>query len=454
MKERTWSLTRRLTLGLGLGLSGLWAAAALAAMVVVHHELEEAFDGGMREVAFHLANLAGTDPQSLPEPRIMEQRVISAEEEEEEEEVLHLSYQFRDAAGAVILRSPDAPETGYPAPLQEGFAERDGFRFFTQRLGEDGPFIQVGEPLGHRQETVFEILVWLVLPLLMIVPLAALLILRAVTRSLKPLRDLRSEIGARGGGDLSPIEAGNLPRELAPMVDDVNRLLLRLSTALESERSFAGNSAHELRSPVAAALAQLQRLSAEVSGPAQERTERIAAILQRLARLVEKLLQLARAESGIALKKESADLVPVVRMLVDEIGRAPAHRDRLRLQVEDEEGPVAETDIDALAIVLRNLIENALVHGTPDSAVHIAVAGNGTVKIVNDCDPIPPETLRTLSDRFERAGARAAGSGLGLAIATTILRQAGGDLDLASPADGSDRGFQATLRLPIKKVPV
>ena len=118
-----------------------------------------------------------------------------------------------------------------------------------------------------------------------------------VRRSLAPLETLRSEIGARGGGNLTPMAIANLPIELETIGGSVNRLFERLRAALDAERAFASNSAHELRTPIAGALAQTQRLIAELpDGPLKRRAHGIEASLSALGHLAEKLLQLARAE--------------------------------------------------------------------------------------------------------------------------------------------------------------
>ena len=230
-----------------------------------------------------------------------------------------------------------------------------------------------------------------------------------------------------------------------PIQQAVNRLLARLSRALESERSFAANAAHELRTPIAATLAQTQRLVAESpEGPLRQRAMQVAAELKRLTRLAEKLMQLARAEGGAMLAAQPADLVPILQVVLADFARQAQGRIRALLPQD----PVrSRLDPDAFAVLARNLIENALVHGTAAAAITVSLSANGLFSVANDCPAIPPAVLTNLTRRFERADARSPGSGLGLAIVAGIAQGLGQDLILRSPVTPDRRGFEAAVRL-------
>lgn len=140
-------------------------------------------------------------------------------------------------------------------------------------------------------------------------------------------------MSARGAPDLSPVASAALPTEIAPLADTMNSLLRRLEAAFEAERSFAANAAHELRTSLADAIAQAQRLQAETSDlPARARAGEIEVTLKRLTRLSERLMQLARAEGARLRRDETTDLGPLARMLADET--APlAGQARVRLSL-------------------------------------------------------------------------------------------------------------------------
>ena len=441
-----WSLSRRLSGALILGIAVLWIVAVLSAVVVVRDELNEVFDSALQEMAQRLLPLAIDDLREEDDDGDGREIDHAANVPEHEE---YLVYQLRDASGRVLLRSHDASTKPFPVPLRPGFTDVEGWRAYTERTADGRLYIQVLDRQAHRREALLETVVWLVAPLALLIPLAGLIIVLVVRRVLAPIAGVREAIRDRGGSDLAPIPGDGMPVELVPIVDDVNRLMQRLAKALESERSFAANSAHELRTPVAAALAQLSRLTEELKGTAgAARADRIADILRGLARTVEKLLQLARAEAGIALRREPVDLVQVAELLVEEFRRDGRYADRIRLEVETDRDVLAMTDIDAIAIAVRNLIENALVHGSAEEPVRVSVAPDRSIAVTNAGPVVPPERMAVLTDRFERGAAKASGSGLGLAIVASIVRQAGGSLELHSPAPGSGSGFAAVIRLP------
>lgn len=471
--RRPFSLSGRLVAGLTLALSLLWLVAVAASTLVVRDEVDEIFDSALQETAQRLLPLVLDELEESEaerhdgdeEDRDEGDRDEGDRDDDQHERALgklqglepaeheeYLVYQLRTRSGRVLLRSHDAPHRPFPVPPRPGFAEAGGLRIYGE-AGPGGLLLQVAEPLAHRSEAMEELLAWLAAPLLLLVPLAAGTIFWIVRRSLRPIGFLSGAIRARGGGNLAPLPEVGLPRELQSITREVNRLLGRLGQALEGERAFAANSAHELRTPVAATLAQAQRLAAELRRKAgdpgaQKRVEALIDSLRALAALVEKLLQLARAEAGIGFGGEPADLLPVVRLLVDELARTPAGTGRLSLDVGGLERLEAPLDLDAFGIVLRNLIDNALRHGRPGGPVVVTVRKDRSLSIVNGGAVVPPDQLARLGTRFERAGATAQGSGLGLAIAATILRQAGGGLELRSPAGGRSDGFEAVIRLP------
>ena len=308
--------------------------------------------------------------------------------------------------------------------------------------------IEVAEPLAHRREATLEAIAALLLPLAVLAPLSLIGIWVYVTRSLRPILRLRSDIATRGGADLSPVETRGLPNEIEAIGASVNQLLSRLRRTLEAERSFTSNSAHELRTPIAATLAQAQRLIAEVpEGPLRDRARRIEADLLRLSRLSEKLMQLARAEGGGIVSAAPQDLAPVLALVVEDFHRS-GDGARLRLRLPADGAAPSAMDADAFAILARNLIENALRHGDPGSPIEVEMTAAGALRVVNGGAIVPPDRLAHLKTRFARGTSPAEGSGLGLAIAEAIVVHAGATLSLHSPATGRSDGFEAVVEPP------
>ena len=128
------------------------------------------------------------------------------------------------------------------------------------------------------------------------------------------------------------------------------------------------------------------------------------------------------------------DMVPILAALIDDLGR-DLRPGRIVLTLPDTPVP-SRLDPDAFAVLARNMVENALLHGAPDTAVAVALTPAGTLQVINDSAPLPAETLARLTKRFERNGSRAAGSGLGLTIARSIAVTIERDLRLVSPLPG------------------
>jgi two-component system OmpR family sensor kinase len=440
-------LTRRLILLLTAAAVVLWLLSALLAAYTLRARLNEAFDGGLRETAERVLSLAVDslrDDEDEPHGHHDTHEIPLFDEGADE----YIVYQVRAASGPILLRSHDAPSEAFEVPLVAGFADSGPWRVYTAGTPDKQVFIQVAETTEHRSESLWSSILSLLLPIGLLVPLSAIGIYFAVRSGLRPVRRFSAEIRERHASNLSAVPDVSLPSELRPIAQAVNGLIVRVRDALDVERAFAANSAHELRTPIAGSLAQTQRLIEELAGnPSQERARQVEASLRRLRQLSDKLLQLSRVEAGMGRSDQAVDLLPALRVLVDDLRRSLPEDWALELTMGSDSRLVAGLDVDAFGIAFRNLLENARFYGDPSQAIEVVV-GNGVVDIVNGCAPIPPGKLATLTTRFVRASADTPGSGLGLAIVDTILRQTGGHLQLISPAPGRSDGFCARVILP------
>lgn len=435
------SLQGRLGLSLGLALTVLWLLAATVTAVIVRGELDEVFDSALRETAERILPLAVTDIVGREDQGVT-QRLAPIREHDE-----LFTYIVRDGEGRILLQSHAADPAVFPPWDGPGFRQTATHRLYSDAALQDTIRITVAEPLAHRASVAREIRMGLGLPLLVVLPVALAAIILAVRFSLDPLRRFRSRLEARGARDLSEVPAEGLPTEIGPLAETLNSLLARLREAFEAERSFAANAAHELRTPLAGAIAQAQRLRSETSEPVTEaRAAEIEATLKRLTRLSERLMHLARAEGGRLRMDRSGDLRAVARVVVDDLERAST-KDRIALTLPST-AVMSDIDPDAFAILCRNLVENALRHGAENSTVQVALTADGLLSVANDGPVLPLNTLDRLTARFERANASADGSGLGLAIVAAIADRIGSSLVLESPRPGASSGFQASLRLP------
>lgn len=430
------SLRRDLAFGLVLGLGLMWLAAILGAALVLREELDEVFDSALRETAERLLPLAVTEIINTG-PDTPARRVSPVRPHEE-----YLTYVVRGRDGAIVLQSQDARAETFATAPRPGYRTTADHRIYTSSTVSGDYLIEVAEPLENRREATLETTGALVLPVLVLLPLSLLGVLWFTACRLRPVAALSAEVAGRDASDLAPLTTAGLQTELMPIRDAVNRLMAHLARTLEAERNFTANAAHELRTPVAASLAQTQRLIAEApDGPLRDRARAIEAELQRLARLGAKLLDLSRAEGGAVLAPAPRDLAPILDLVVADFTRAGAPR----LRLSRPAAAPSRLDPDAFAILARNLIENALTHGDPAQPVAVTLGADASLRVVNAGPVVPPDQLDRLTRRFERAGSRARGAGLGLAIAASIAEAAGARLVLSSPAPGRNDGFEAAL---------
>lgn len=438
------SLQGRLGLWLGVALTLLWLLAASVTALIARSEIEEVFDAALQETAQRILPLAVVDILNREEAGIS-QRLAAIREHDE-----FFTYIVRDDQGRILLQSHAANPNAFPAWDGIGFHQTATHRFYSDEAVQGTIRITVAEPLAHRASVARELQMGLGLPLLIMLPVALLAIVLAVRASLAPLRQFRDRLSARGARDLSSVASEGLPSEIAPLADTMNGLLGRLDAAFAAERSFAANAAHELRTPLAGAIAQAQRLQTETrDADAKARAAEIEATLKRLTRLSERLLQLARAEGGRLRRDIAADLRPVARLIVDDLARG-VEPGRILLTLPDN-AVMSDLDPDAFAIVLRNLIENALRYGQPSASVEASLQADGMLLISNDGPVVPADELARLTHRFERARSGGGGSGLGLAIVRSIAERTGSSFEVRSPRESSDQGFEARFRVTFSK---
>jgi two-component system OmpR family sensor kinase len=278
-----------------------------------------------------------------------------------------------------------------------------------------------------------------------------------VTGSLEPVARVRKQLASRQADDLSPVSDAGLPDEVRPLVQELNLLFGRVRTAFDTQQNFVADAAHELRTPLAALKLQVQSLERSDQRTDSQEARRIAvsrlsAGIERATRLVEQLLVLARQEASAAPHQPVvlADLAK--RAVADLIGVAQNKQIDLGLQRAD--GGEVEGQLEALMILLRNLVDNAIKYTPAGGTVDVSVvreqgASCSHLEVtVEDSGPgIPAEERERVFDRFYRVpGSEAAGSGLGLAIIKAIAERHGATLTLGESARLG--GLAATVRFP------
>jgi two-component system, OmpR family, sensor kinase len=439
------SVTQALTRSLLVGLTLIWVIGVVGSGFVLKRLIDDKSDDELQESAAILMSLVRYNDDLLVTAAMLgdTRTPISSGSPHE-----RMVYQVRDASGRVLLRSANAAPALVDVPLREGLVDAAEWRVVTLADPANKRFLQLADPLAERREALVSALLWLMVPLGALLAFAAFISLRA-SRSLgqQVQRTVRA-VSSQDQQALGLLPLDGVVTEMRPAVEATNQLLARLADALEAERSFTYNSAHEIRTPIAAALANAQLLAAEMrDSPLKGRVEVLVGALSRLARLAERLLALARAEGAQPLADEWVDLAQVIQLTVHEFERDPRLLGR-RMVAEIEPARV-RADLDGVGLAVRNLVENALVHGAGGKVIRLVckdARDATTIAVVDDGPGVSGDDIRRLTKRFARgAGAAGGGAGLGLSIVETLARRMGAKLILESPVKGQTAGFEARL---------
>lgn len=428
------SLKRRL---LALALTTVvivWIGASTFTFIDAREEFGEILDAHLAQSAGLLAVQASHDLDEL---------------ETEHTHLLHkyslrVAFQVWEGGRVLRLHSANAPDQPLATP-EPGFSDKviDGHRWRVFSAWDDAGenLIHVAELTKDRDELARDIAGNLLKPLLFSLPLLALLLWIAVTRSLRPLFRLTGEVEQREPDNLAPLDAGTAPREVVPLIDRLNKLFVRIDASMQKERRFTADAAHELRTPVAGIKAQ-----AQVARGATDEAERVHALdnailgCDRAAHLIDQLLTLARIDTLDEAGTEPCQLGHIASEVIASIAPTALSQDvRLELAQGDETG--VRCNAVLLRILLRNLIDNAVRHTRAGTTVQIRISREHgqTVLSVSDNGPgIPEAELERVSERFYRpAGTSASGSGLGLSIVKRIAEIHAASLHLTAAESGT-----------------
>ena len=263
-----------------------------------------------------------------------------------------------------------------------------------------------------------------------LVSVFAWVLISGVRSGLASINRISNEIIQRSIDDLQPMDLTDLPTEVAPLIAHINDLLLRLDDSLQAQKRFIGHAAHQLRTPLTGLKLESElMLTRELPDDVRERAQRIKFVTDRMIRLGQQLLVLARADSSTRPQDSFVrmDLCEWVRVSGAEWIPA-ARAQRVELQLSAPECPVW-VDVDPLLLeeLLSNLIDNALRYGTGATSIRLQVAANPPTLAVEDDGPgIDPLDSKRVFEAFYRSSrAAAGGSGLGLAIVREIARAHG-----------------------------
>jgi len=423
-------------------LAAITMAALAQAMIAYRSALYDAdqiFDYHMQQMAFSLrSGVPMTNSASNP----------SSDNDNDD-----LVVQVWTPDGVQVFRS--ASRAALPQRAVLGFSnvrvKGATYRIFSIQTANQT--VQIAQDLAVRQRMAGTLAIRTVGPIAIMAPVLMLVVWWVVSGSLAPVSRVRRQVASRQADDLSPVSESGLPDEVLPLVHELNLLFGRVRTAFDAQQNFVANAAHELRSPLAALKLQILSLErAPDDGARKVAIGRLTAGIERATRLVEQLLVLARQEANNAneVKLEPVSLSDLAkRTLGDMVGTAAARQIDLGLHHADEASVRGQPD--ALVILLRNLVDNAIKYTPAGGTVDMAVlrrADGGAELCVEDSGPgISPEERELVFSRFYRVpGSEAGGSGLGLAIVKSIAERHGAKLAL----DSSERlgGLKVSIEFP------
>lgn len=409
-----WRLTFSLLLATGL----VWLLVLVMTWLNTEHELSELLDAHLAQTAAVLA--VQTDD--------------AHDDDFTTAAVLH-KYQPRVAFQiwhdkALMARSAGAPMAPFAPWGQSGISDQwqgqKHWRVFATPGREDDVWVVVAELHSARNDILMAGLKSAIVPMLLALPVLALLIWGAIFRSLAPLRQLSQSVSQRHADARQPLSE-QVSAEVKPLVVALNRLFEQMALQMEGERRFTADAAHELRTPIAAI-----RMQAQVARGANEDSDRntaLDAVLQgcdRATRLVAQLLQLARLEADDAVAGVgSCDAVAETRSTLADLGpQALARSQHLSLNAPDSLQLAMPPGL--VGVLVGNLVDNAQRYSPEGASIHVQWHATPWPQlVVQDSGPGLSDTdLARLGDRFFRVAANGAdGSGLGWSIVRRLAQR-------------------------------
>ena len=442
------SIQKRLLLYLLVGAPLVWLLAGLVSIRFARHEVDELFDTELirlaRQVQVTLALPAAERGAPLPMPP------ASAASGEADVRDLAIAVWARD--GRLLLADREGVSLPY-RPETAGFVDLaiagELWRIYYLQSFDGDWLVAAGQKAHEREELALDVTLGQALPWLATLPLLLLVMAFAVRRAVAPLHGLSDELRARSADALQPLALTHAPSELRPLVGAMNGLFSRIEAMLARERRFTDDAAHELRTPLAVLRAQWDVLRRARPGAERDEAEaKMTRGLARLDRLVAQLLALSRVESGgSVLAKQPVDWAALVEQVMNDC-LPLAERRRIELECDWAQPAGREPlplhgDAALLAVLLRNLLDNALRYAPQGSTVTLRF-DELALEVENDAEPLSDEQLARLGERFYRPeGQDEIGSGLGLSIVRRIAALHG--LDLRFERRDGGRGLRVRV---------
>ncbi|UJW81112.1 sensor histidine kinase [Hydrogenophaga sp. SL48] len=429
------SLRRQLLIWLLLPQLVLWAGGGLLAYRIALSYAEKGIDQSLTQSVRALARQVKPIGSGLliDFPR-------AAQDVLEQDPDDRISYMVSSPPGQFLLGNQRLPQPrgltpvpGEPLLYSASFEGR-AMRFVAMDLnyGEDNSpqtmRVQVGKSLAVQQRIARELIADMLAPLLAAGVLLSLAVYGGIQRGLAPLTRLTAQLEHRSVNALSPIGMTQAPNEVHALVQAINGLLDEVARNVNQEKRFINDAAHQLRTPLAGLISQVELAQRETADPVLgARLNKVRTGAERSAHLVHQLLTLARTET--TARRETLDLAALAREVARE-WTPKAVASGVDLGFEGNDHREMQGDALQLREAMANLIDNALRYTPRGSAVTLKVEAHGdsTRLIVEDNGPgLSDGDMAHVFQRFWRASEQPGGCGLGLAIVKEIARRHGGD---------------------------
>lgn len=435
--RRNTSLRRRLLLVLLVLITGAWTITAGTSYIKARQEIETLLDAQLAQMVYALLEIS-SEKVTTENTETLQQI---------EERISNQPYGKKIAFqiwhnDQLVLHSDNAPKI--KLSKQESYHDTiiSGKKWRVFAIANNDVLVEVGEDMEIRNQLIYGIVLDIILPMLFALPVLASVIWTGIGAGLAPIKKVATAIRSRSHNQLDLIVVNDTPQEIQPLLDELNKLLMRLEEAFALERQFTANASHELRTPLAVIKTQAQvALHSENDKELKENLHKIITGIDRATHMVSQLLTLARIDPYAAsFRHTSINLKEVVSNVIAELAPMALGK-KIDISLNRKGNSMISVYLEGLQLMLTNLIDNAIRYTFEGGTIKIKIeeTQNNVILIVQDDGPgIPEELYDKVFDRFYRIpGTKSNGCGIGLSIVKRIAELHDLEIHLDAPSKGS-----------------
>ncbi|MEM1244439.1 MAG: ATP-binding protein [Pseudomonadota bacterium] len=385
---------------------------------------------------------------------------ILGEKQPEFSSALSNKFQFQiwDHNNQLVLSSLNAPHIPFATNQIEGLSTRlvdkNFWRIFSHYNPETKLRIEIAEPITKRNQLSHRIAIDDIYMMLITFPLTGLFIWFIIGYSFKGVREIADEVSHRVPNFLEPVDTKKVPEEIKPLTNELNKLFGRLRRAFEREKRFAGDAAHELKTPLAALKTQAQvAMKMQDKQQIEQQLKNIINSVDRCSHIVQQLLILSRLVPEVETLQDivSIDLNKLTAEVIAEQAIFAIEKDiEIELIPSQTKKANIKGNVTAISILIRNLVDNAIRYTPKLGSVKVKIIVNPMnvkLKVTDNGPGIAPKLRKRVLERFYRVlGSEQRGSGLGLAIVMQIVELHNAAINLNTPISG--KGLEVEILFP------